>query len=223
MWQSHGCHNSSVPTTFSYPNEWFDCLLASFVTVTGKPTVSCWIKSLETLPTTKMADRSEYKVGVVLSCEEVAKKGGKPLKVLKVDVGNGEDDGVPVVTSAPNVREGSRVVVALAGSAVVGDDGEEMTLTKTSIAGHPSWGMICDSKLLGWSGGAAGVAVQLDDSFPVGSAPPDAKPRPKQEEEEIPAGPVAEGLFEKKLSKEEKKKLAAEKRAAKKAAKAAKS
>jgi hypothetical protein len=40
-----------------------------------------------------MADRSEYKVGVVLSCEEVSKKGGKPLKVLKVDVGNGEEDG----------------------------------------------------------------------------------------------------------------------------------
>eukprot|EP00980_Cylindrotheca_fusiformis_P016304 scaffold4844_cov112-Cylindrotheca_fusiformis.AAC.2 len=166
-----------------------------------------------------MADPSEYKVGIVLSCEEVAKKGGKPLKVLTVDVGSG-DEAVPVVTSAPNVREGSRVVVALAGSAVVGDDGEEMTLSKTSIAGHPSWGMICDSKMLGWSGGAAGVAVQLDDSFPVGSAPPDSKPRPKQQEqEELPAGPVTDGLFEKKLSKEEKKKLAAEKRAAKKAAK----
>jgi tRNA-binding EMAP/Myf-like protein len=72
-----------------------------------------------------MADRSEYKVGVVLLFEEVSKKGGKPLKALKVDVGNGEEDGVHVVTSAPNVREGSRVVVALAGSAVLNEEGDE--------------------------------------------------------------------------------------------------
>jgi tRNA-binding EMAP/Myf-like protein len=109
-----------------------------------------------------MLDRSDYKVGVVLSCEEAAKKkGSRPLIILKVDVGNGKEDGVPVVTNAPNVREGSRVVVVLAGSVVVGEGGEEITLTKTSVAGYPSHGMICDSKMLGWSGGAEGIAAQI--------------------------------------------------------------
>lgn len=169
-----------------------------------------------------MVDRSEYKVGLVLSCEESAnKKGNKPLKILRVNVGNGEEDGIPVITNAPNVRVGSRIVVAMAGSTVLDEEGEEITLTKTTIAGHPSHAMICDSKMLGWSGGAEGVAAQIDDSFEIGSAPPASKPRPKQEEE-VPAGPVTDGLFERKLTKEEKKKLAAEKRAARKAAKAQK-
>ena len=95
------------------------------------------------------------------------------------------------------------------------EEGEEITLSKTTIAGHPSWGMICDSKLLGWSGGAEGVAAQIPEDFAVGSPPPASKPRPKQEEE-APAGPVTGGLYERKLTKEEKKKLAAERRAAKK-------
>lgn len=167
-----------------------------------------------------MVDITEYKVGVVLSCEDISKKGGKPMKVLKVDIGSGDEDGLPVVTTAPNVRNGSRVVVAPAGSKVMNEEGEEIQLTKSTVGGHPSWGMICDSRMLGWSGGAAGVAVQLDESFPVGSTPPTSKPRPKQQEE-VPPGPVTDGLFERKLTKEEKKKLAAEKRAAKKAAKAA--
>ncbi|CAJ1965065.1 unnamed protein product [Cylindrotheca closterium] len=170
-----------------------------------------------------MADISEYKVGIVLSCEDIPKKGGKPMKVLKVDIGSEDDGGIPVVTTAPNVRDGSRVVVAPAGSTVVSEEGEEIQLTKSTVGGHPSWGMICDTRMLGWSGGAAGVAVQLDESFPVGTEPPASKPRPKQQEEdEVPAGPVEDGLFERKLTKEEKKKLAAEKRAAKKAAKAEK-
>lgn len=167
-----------------------------------------------------MVDRSGYKVGVVLSIQDVpAKKGGKSLKACQIDVGTAEEDGIPVVTAAPNVRVGSRIVVALAGSEVMNEEGEEITLSKTTIAGHPSWGMICDSKLLGWSGGAEGVAAQIPEDFAVGSPPPASKPRPKQEEE-APAGPVTGGLYERKLTKEEKKKLAAERRAAKKAAKA---
>lgn len=60
-----------------------------------------------------VVDRSQYKVCVVLSVEACkGKSGGKPLKACKVDVvGNGsvEDESmITVVTSAPNVREGSR-------------------------------------------------------------------------------------------------------------------
>ena len=60
--------------------------------------------------------------------------------------------------------------------------------------------------------------------FEVGSAPPPSKPRMDggtQATEALP--PTNEpGLFEKKLSKEERKKLAEEKRQARRAAKAAK-
>lgn len=77
--------------------------------------------------------------------------------------------------------------------------------------------------MLGWSGGAAGIAVQIPDSVEIGSCPPATKPRPGQSssENEISSQNV-EGLFEKKLSKEEKKKLAEAKRLAKRAAKEAK-
>ena len=165
-----------------------------------------------------MVDISEYIVGVVLSVEDSGKKGGKVLKICIVNIGG--DEPVTIVTSAPNVRDGSRVVVAPAGSTVVNDEGEEMKVEKTSVGGVMSYGMMCDSKMLGWSGGGAGVAVQVPESIGVGEAPPASKPRPKGSgEETTPTGPITDGLFERKLTKEEKKKIAAEKRAAKKAAK----
>lgn len=55
-----------------------------------------------------MADTSQYKVGVVLSVESKAVSGKKPLKVCSVNVGG--DEPISVVTSASNVREGSRCV-----------------------------------------------------------------------------------------------------------------
>ena len=167
-----------------------------------------------------MVDISEYKVGVVLSVEENAKKGGKTLRICSVNIG--EDEPVTIVTNAPNVREGSRVVVAPAGTTVLNDEGEEMEVTKTSVGGVMSHGMMCDSRMLGWTGGAAAVAVQVPESIAIGEAPPATKPRPNDgggDAEAAPSGPVTDGLFERKLTKEEKKKLAAEKRAAKKAAK----
>eukprot|EP00961_Rhodomonas_salina_P004553 61688-Rhodomonas_salina.2 len=53
-------------------------------------------------------------VGVVNACEPVPNKD--KLKELKVDVGAGED--LTVVTNAPNVILGVRVVVATIGSKV---------------------------------------------------------------------------------------------------------
>ena len=70
-----------------------------------------------------------------------------------------------------------------------------------------------------------GIAAQVPDSFDPGMPPPKTKPgAPKaygSEEASTPAVEV-QGLFEKKLTKEEKKKLADEKRKARKAAKEAK-
>jgi len=117
-----------------------------------------------------------------------------------------------------------RVVVALAGSTVYNAEGEEEAIQKTTVGGSMSEGMLCDAKMLGWSGGAVGIAVQVPESFSIGSAPPATKPRGGNQAAEEPQGqaPQAEGLFEKKLTKEEKKKLAEERRKARAAKKAAK-
>jgi tRNA-binding EMAP/Myf-like protein len=57
-----------------------------------------------------MADISQYKVGIVLSAENKGSSGQKPLKVCSVDVGADDGEPIAVVTSAINVREGSRCV-----------------------------------------------------------------------------------------------------------------
>ena len=165
---------------------------------------------------------SEYKVGVVESLDESGGKGTKALKICKVDIGN--DDTIQVVTSATNVRNGSRLAVAPIGSTILGSDGEGMKVTKTTIGGHTSEGIFCDSRMLGWDGGSVGIAARMDDSLALGSTPPSQKPRPGgggNNNTELPESNV-EGLFKKKPTKEEKKRLAEEKRKARKAAKEAK-
>ena len=170
-----------------------------------------------------MPDRSKYKVGVVLSIVELpTKKGGKPLRSCKVDLGN--ETIICVVTSAANVRDNSRIVVAPVGSSVLDASGEEMEIKKTSKGGVMSEGMFCDSFMLGWKGGAKGVAATLPESFAAGAPPPDEKPRPKGVGDNDDNGPPPAdlpGLFQKKvkLSKEEKKQAAEERKARLKAKK----
>ena len=168
-----------------------------------------------------MVDVSQYKVGVVLSLEECGKtKSGKSLRACKVNVGG--DETITVVTVAQNVREGSRLAVAPIGSSVLNEEGEEMEVKKTSVGGVMSEGMFCDSRMLGWIGGSQGVAQVMPKEFEIGSAPPASKPRPKEASvEEVPQTEV-KGLFEKKLTKEEKKKLAEERKKARAEKKAAK-
>jgi hypothetical protein len=82
-------------------------------------------------------------------------------------------------------------------------------------------GLFCDSKMLGWTGGAEGIAAQIPESVAIGDAPPATKPRPGEtsDQPKPDSDAVVQGLYEKKLSKEEKKKLADEKRRARRAAK----
>ena len=54
-----------------------------------------------------MVNSSEYKVGVVLTLEDCGKSRGRTLKACTVNVGD-ESKPVTVVTSANNVRVGSR-------------------------------------------------------------------------------------------------------------------
>jgi len=115
---------------------------------------------------------SSVVVGVVVSCNGIT--GKDKLKECEVDVGSGTN--ITVVTNASNVRLQSRVAVALVG-ATVSIDGEDVTLKKTTVGGVTSEGMLCDSMMLGWTGGAKGIAVQMPADLALGSAPPASKPR----------------------------------------------
>jgi tRNA-binding EMAP/Myf-like protein len=168
---------------------------------------------------------SKYKVGVVESIEESGGKGTKALKICQVDIGLDNGNLITVVTTAPNVRLKSRLAVAPIGSTVLSPSGENegLLITKTSIGGVMSEGMFCDSTMLAWDGGSNGIAAQIDSAIPIGDAPPGKKPRPKHEKitTELAESEV-EGLFKKKLTKDEKKKLNDEKKKLRKAAKEAK-
>ena len=113
-----------------------------------------------------------YVVGVVLTCDAVA--GKDRLKVVTVDIGDSTI--LTIATNAPNIREGTRTCVAIIGTTIeIAGAGE--IVKKTNVGGILSEGMICDSVMLGWAGGAAGLAVQIPPSFPLGAAAPTSKPR----------------------------------------------
>lgn len=174
-----------------------------------------------------MVNVSEFKVGLVLSikdCGSCAKTKGKILKECSIRISpeeenDGENAVITVVTSASNVREGSRVVVAPVGCLVRNEEGEEVTVKRANVGGSISEGILCDSSMLGWSGGAKGVAVQIPDTYPIGSSPPTTKPRMDSattNSTDDNKSSAVQGLFEKKLTKEEKKKAAEERRRKKK-------
>ena len=165
-------------------------------------------------------DLAGYLAGLVLECEDV--RGKDKLKELKVDVGG--DEPLTLVTNASNVEVGKRVVVATIGSEL--KDGAKVK--KAMVGGVTSEGMLCDGPMLGWTGGGAGAAALLPESFKPGEAPPKSRPRLDGGGAggDAPAAPVAkstgpgvDSLFEKKLTKEEKKALAKKKREEKKKAK----
>ncbi|GMH53610.1 hypothetical protein TL16_g01489 [Triparma laevis f. inornata] len=158
-----------------------------------------------------------YKVGLITALTDLK----KPLRSLTIDVGSSSP--ITVVTNAPNVRVSSRIVVATLGAIVPsGADPEEdgvITISRTSVGGVMSEGMVCDSKILNWVGGGEGVAVQVPDTFDLGVEPPSSKPRMdgKPADSGVEGGMEglsveAEPLFEKKMTKEEKKAAAKAKR-----------
>lgn len=113
-----------------------------------------------------------FVVGLVITCEAVA--GKDRLKVVTVDIGNGTV--LTIATNAPNIREGTRTCVAVIGSTIE-IAGQSEVVKKTNVGGVISEGMICDSVMLGWAGGAAGLAVQIPPSYDLGAAAPTSKPR----------------------------------------------
>jgi len=123
-----------------------------------------------------------YSVGCILAVEPVQKQ--KDLKRILVDIVGDQDESkaIRVVTNAKHVDVGDRIVVALVDAIVpagarLDEDSNAVQIRPTSIAGIMSYGMLCDSVMLGWAGGAKGVAQKMPDSCQLGSHPPSSRPR----------------------------------------------
>ena len=112
-------------------------------------------------------------VGLIVSIAAI--EGKDKLRTIVVDVGSAKGL-VTVVTNAPNVAVGHRVVVALPGARIE-NGGEEIVVKATSVGGVRSGGMLCDATMLRWSGGGAGTAALVPESFQPGDAPPAQRPR----------------------------------------------
>jgi tRNA-binding EMAP/Myf-like protein len=150
-------------------------------------------------------------VGEVIQCEIIPSH--ENLKDILVNIG---DESVKIITNAPNIRIGSRTVIATLGTELE-VNGEIISIKKQTVGGRKSEGIVCDSKMCGWSGGASGVAVQIPDQIPVGSPCPASKPRGDGFQTNDPQELTIKE--KKELEKAEKKRLAKEKREAKKALK----
>lgn len=83
---------------------------------------------------------------------------------------NAGEHHLTVVTGAPNIREGQKVPLALAGARLIDGYSEEFrmfTLKPSTIRGVRSEGMVCSEKELGLSDEHEGILV-LDPDAPVG-------------------------------------------------------
>ncbi|KAF0684993.1 Aste57867_23022 [Aphanomyces stellatus] len=116
-----------------------------------------------------------YKIARVVSVELIPKTKLRAVKV-QPDAGDDPSTELTIVTNA-RVDDGESryIVVATAGS-IVTIDGEDIEVKKATVGGRKSEGMVCDSPMLGWKGGAAGAAVFLPNTFTVGDEPPAARP-----------------------------------------------
>ena len=135
---------------------------------------------------------NNFQVAKVLKVEPIAKQ--KDLKKILVDITGDEDvnTAIQIVTNAKYIEENWLVVVALENAivpagAVLGDDPEAVQVKPCSVGGVKSHGMVCDSPMLNWTGGAKGVVQQLPESdesgtvlFKVGDKPPSARPQQKK-------------------------------------------
>ena len=128
----------------------------------------------EARPAAAPAAASLIVVALVTAVEAV--QGKDKLRAVQLDIGRGGH--TTVVTSAPNVAQGLRCVVALPG-ALVSVDGEEVLVKAQAVGGVKSHGMLCDGPMLSWVGGGAGMAALVPETCALGSAPPATRPRLK--------------------------------------------
>lgn len=152
-------------------------------------TVFCVACGEEFIPSTNAASSgaagdvySNFCVGKVLSVEAIPKQ--KDLKKVMVDVTGNDDEStaVQIVTNAKYIEAGWKIVVAMENAVVpagasIDEDPNAVLIKGCAVGGVMSRGMICDSPMLNWTGGAKGVVQQLPDTFNVGDKPPASRPR----------------------------------------------
>ena len=123
----------------------------------------------------------KFVAGKVISIEPLKGKLSKAVVQVKPDGDDDDDDeGVVVVTNARNVREGDMVIAAMIGAivpagAVLDEDPNAFVVKKSSVGGISSYGVLCDSPMLGWIRGTTGCAAKLPASYEIGTAPPPSK------------------------------------------------
>ncbi len=101
-------------------------------------------------------------IGEVKTCE--AHPNSDHLSITTVDVG--ENELLPIVCGAPNVRAGQKVVVATVGTTLY-DGNESFKIKKAKMRGELSMGMICAEDELGIGTSHDGIMV-LDNDVKVG-------------------------------------------------------
>ena len=162
-------------------------------------------------------EMSDLVCGEIASLEPV--EGKDKLKKLFVKVSDDADaEAHVIVTNAPNVEVGKRLVVVLAGGTL--RDGTEVR--KTTVGGVLSVGMVCDSTMCGWSGGGAGTAALLPLDFPLGAPAPSSRLRLDGKNDDEGTDDAVKKAQAKEVEKAAKKAVLAAKRAARDAARAAK-
>ncbi|CAK4526971.1 unnamed protein product [Aphanomyces euteiches] len=116
-----------------------------------------------------------FKIARVVSVEAIPKTKLRAVKVQPNPEGDDSTE-LTIVTNA-RVDDGEQryVVIATVGSTVE-IDGEAVEVKKATIGGRKSEGMLCDSPMLGWKGGAAGAAVFLPNTYTIGDEPPATRP-----------------------------------------------
>jgi phenylalanyl-tRNA synthetase beta chain len=98
-------------------------------------------------------------VGKVITCEK--HPDADRLSLTTVDIG--QENHLPIVCGAPNVRKGQKVVVATIGTTLYKGE-ESLTIQKTKLRGAISEGMICAEDELGLGTSHEGIMVLSPDA-----------------------------------------------------------
>ena len=103
-------------------------------------------------------------VGEIISC--VKHPNADRLNLTKVKVN--KDETLQIICGAPNVEKGQKVPVALVGTTLYTNDGNEIKIKSSKIRGENSDGMICAEDELGIGESHDGIMV-LDDNLSIGT------------------------------------------------------
>lgn len=99
---------------------------------------------------------------VVAEIKEISQHpNADKLRICQVDAGTGEL--LQIVCGAPNAAKGLKVPLAAIGAVLPGD----FKISKGTLRGEASFGMLCSAKELGLSDESAGLLI-LEPSLPVG-------------------------------------------------------